>query len=363
MALITQEALAERLDVSVATVSRALRHDASVHPRTRARILKMAAEAGYEPVDDGRSKRRTPEAARGHVTVIIPSQAPDLDAVHWPHAGVLTGMSRAAQGASFRLTVLAQTDATLATVPDDATAVALFVALPAAQVAELAAAYPVASLVFDYPGIDRIDVVGADDFRALGELVDHLVAAGHRRIGFITYAGKQNWEMERLGAYAAALWRHGLHPEPERIVALRSLDQPLSADREAWQRAHDAGVTAWVCANDLLAYTFIARLREDGIDVPGEVSVAGFDGVEPLPGLPRLMTLRPPLEAIGYNLLRCLRSRTHNPTQPGRRVLFRCALVKGETVGPAAAVGSVAAVGPTAAETTQQGGQNDETVT
>jgi DNA-binding LacI/PurR family transcriptional regulator len=277
---------------------------------------------------------------------VVPAHSQELDAVHAPHGVVLAGMSRAAQGLDLQLTVLAHDPAEDLAVPagPDPTGIALLAQLPTAQVARLAAAYPVASLVHDYPGVDGIDVVGADDFHGIGQLVDHHRAFGHQRVGFLDWQGDGNWQQERLGACAGALTRHGLGFDPRCAIRWQGVNQPTESDAHALRRALELGVTAWVCANDLMALMLYEHLRTQGIAVPGEVSITGFDGVEPLPGMPRLTTIRPAAESIGYTLLRCLRSRAEQPTQPGRRVLFRGQLIEGETTGPVAVPAAAAPV-------------------
>jgi LacI family transcriptional regulator len=64
--------------------------------------------------------------------------------------------------------------------------------------------------------------------------------------------------------------------------------------------ASDAAFTAICCANDLLALGAVRRLGELGIDVPGSVSVAGFDDISVAAiTAPRLSTVRLPLRELG----------------------------------------------------------------
>lgn len=300
---ITQESLAQELNVSTATVSRALRHDTSVHPRTRARVLKLAAESSYTPPEDGRTRgRRASRAAVGQVVVLVPPTATASDSVYWPHAGVLAGMSRAARGLNFQVTVQAIDPGGELGLPDgqDPAGVALLAKPSETHVARIAAERPVCSLVHDYPEITAMDVVGADDFHSIGQLVEHLYAAGHRRVGFLTYHGDQNWERERFGACVSGLMRQGIVFDPQWLVHWEGGGRPSAQDVDALHRAMDAGVTAWMCVNDLLAFTLHDHLQRQGVSVPGDISITGFDGVPPLPGLPRLTTVRAPAEAIGY---------------------------------------------------------------
>jgi DNA-binding LacI/PurR family transcriptional regulator len=74
---------------------------------------------------------------------------------------------------------------------------------------------------------------------------------------------------------------------------------------------------ALVCASDQLALALVDLLRAEGVDVPGDVVVTGFDGI--LAGLlatPRLTTVRQPMEAMGRAAARILIDTTSGPQPP-----------------------------------------------
>ena len=116
--------------------------------------------------------------------------------------------------------------------------------------------------------------------RGDGAAVEHLAELGHARIAF--FGGRADLEHVRVreASWRAALSGAGLAPGP---VA-------HAGDPEALLRQ---GPTAVVCASDVLALAVVAAARSLGLDVPGDVSVTGFDD-SPLAALasPALTSVR-----------------------------------------------------------------------
>ncbi len=347
---ISQQALARQLKLSVSTVSRAFHPDLPVAPEARARVLALASELGYSvPADGRRARRKEPANGQGQLVVLIPRRRDFVGASRWPHATALASMSDAARSAGLRLdirTCRAGTDFDVSGI-EHLAGVALMLDASRPFVERLARLTSVACLMDDYiEGLDRVDYVQADSYYPIGRLFDRLHDLGHRRIGFMPIGSPRlGWVNERYAAYCAALHRHGLAYEAGLILEWPGHAAPSRAACQALDRALDAGATAWMCCNDQQAAGLVAHLRALGLSVPGDVSVTGFDGMEPEPGEPRITSMRPPAGEMGYTLVRCLLSRTARPAQPGRRVLFECHLVEGETVQA-----TVAAGGSTAAE-------------
>lgn len=194
------------------------------------------------------------------------------------------------------------------------------------------------ALLEDYPesGLDSIDV---DDTAGIVNLVRLLVGRGHRRIGFVAwrYPVGVHWTLRRFGAFAEGVFGEGLAFHAEWAINVHkhsAVLAPPAIAREVARLTREAQVTAWICAADHQAYHLVQDLRTLGIRVPGDCSVAGFDGIEPPPGAPRLTSLRVAHEDIGSSALVQLTSRILNPRAPRRKILVEASLVEGETVAP-----------------------------
>ena len=94
------------------------------------------------------------------------------------------------------------------------------------------------------------------------------------------------------------------------------------------------GVTGIICAADHQAYPLVSALRASGIRVPEEVSVTGFDGVEPPDGEPQLTTVRMPFRDIGISSVVSLLRRVSHPAAPRRHILVCGRSIFGATTAP-----------------------------
>jgi len=141
--------------------------------------------------------------------------------------------------------------------------------------------------------------VGVDNAAGIAAMVAALATLGHGRIAFLAGPTALYVARERLAGYRRAVADLGLGTD-------RGLVVPTTFDSEGGGRAVDrllaSGVsfTAICCANDLLALGAVRRLGELGIDVPGSVSVAGFDDISVAAiTAPKLSTVRLPLRELG----------------------------------------------------------------
>ncbi|MEU9165092.1 LacI family DNA-binding transcriptional regulator [Streptomyces sp. NPDC048424] len=164
---------------------------------------------------------------------------------------------------------------------------------------------PVTTVMFDHHG-------GA--FR----LAEHLLTLGHRRIAYVAGPQGLSTTRERLAGHRAALLRHD--PElPEACAALTvHAAFERSAGYDATRELLRRGVpfTAVAAANDTIATGVAAALREEGMRIPEDVSVAGFDDLPfCVDTAPALTTVRVPLREAGVLAAQLVTGR--RPQPPG----------------------------------------------
>ena len=158
--------------------------------------------------------------------------------------------------------------------------------------------------------------VGFDNIAAAEHLTDYLVGLGHRRFAVFSGLLKDNDRArDRVEGVRRSLTRHGLE-----LPARAILERPFGVDagREMTRivMADDPAPTAIVCGSEPFAYGTIFETAEMGIDVPSEVSVAGFDDLWLARQIrPALTTVRTPQQEIGEEAARYLLARLD-----GRRV-------------------------------------------
>jgi DNA-binding LacI/PurR family transcriptional regulator len=176
----------------------------------------------------------------------------------------------------------------------------------------------------------RLDVDAGSDL-----VLAHLHEHGHRRIAYVRSAIPGPTFDRRHARWAAHLRADGEDPADQVVVASRldarsaiAAGHELLAQRERF--------TAALCDDDILAAGVVAAAGELGVDVPGEVSVAGFDDLD-LARLttPALTTVRFDAEALGAAAFEVLHARLQG-RRPRNRVLPTELTVRGST-GPARA--------------------------
>ena len=119
-----------------------------------------------------------------------------------------------------------------------------------------------------------VDVVRTADGRGIGQVVDHLVELGHRRIchlsgGAGTIARRPQSRLRARDEAARAFGRHRHHQ--------RRFHRALRHARRAGTVAPTTSPDRGLCANDQSAIGLLDKLLRAGIDVPGDIAVAGYD--------------------------------------------------------------------------------------
>jgi LacI family transcriptional regulator len=140
--------------------------------------------------------------------------------------------------------------------------------------------------------------IGIDDFGAARDMTRHLIGLGHKRIGFIT--GRPNHASSglRLDGYRAALAEAGL-PADEKLVADGTFTYESGLDAAEQLIALEPMPTAIFASNDDMAAATVAAAHRHRLDVPADLSVAGFDDTPLATTIwPELTTIRQPVSAM-----------------------------------------------------------------
>jgi LacI family transcriptional regulator len=141
--------------------------------------------------------------------------------------------------------------------------------------------------------------IGVDNVAGMASMIAALVELGHRRVGFLAGPRSLYVARERLEGYRAGLAAAGIDFD-DGLVVEGGFDQAAGATGIEALLATGLPLTAVAAANDLLAVGALHRLDELGIDVPGRISVAGFDDIQMAALVaPRLSTVRIPLRDVG----------------------------------------------------------------
>lgn len=163
----------------------------------------------------------------------------------------------------------------------------------------------------------------------------HLIALGHRRIGFITGRMNLGCARDRLAGYRDALQAHGVD-EDSSLVQVGTFNHSEGYSCGKALLALPEPPTAIFAANDLMAFGVMEAVRDAGLRVPEDVSIVGFDDIpQCLMTHPPLTTVRQPLQEMGRTAVRMLIRVINDPSQPPERVRLHTQLVLRGTCGPA----------------------------
>ena len=156
-----------------------------------------------------------------------------------------------------------------------------------------------AAVVHLSPHADGEADIGVDNVAGIARVIAALVVQGHRRIAFLAGPASLYVSHRRLDGYRRGLADAAIAFD-ERLIASTGFNREAGAVGIDALLSGDVPFTAVCAANDLLALGAMERLAELGVDVPGDMSVAGFDDI-PTAAMasPGLSTVRLPLQEIG----------------------------------------------------------------
>jgi LacI family transcriptional regulator len=334
-------AIASRLKVSPATVSRVLNNHPDVDEATRERVLACINEVGYVP----RVGRR--------ITNVVALAYPD-EPVRSEYGAfepaLLSGIMRGLEEHHFDLKLLSIRRDKLA----DETFTQFFLRkgirgvvmrcfrtnrAMITAIAEEGFPCVVVAAEFDDP---KVNFIRSDSYPSSRRAVEHLIGLGHRRIGLVVHNVADTDHADRRRAYDDALYCAGIPVDPALVMELPA---GISAGEQALDSftGMQDPATAIFATNPMTALGIMRRAQERGIVVPRDLSVVGVDDSDVRMHLwPRLTAVTQDASALGLEASLWL-TRSIAQGEPGatcRRTISTSFEVNGTT---AAAPGSPAA--------------------
>ncbi|MFF2325617.1 MULTISPECIES: LacI family DNA-binding transcriptional regulator [unclassified Streptomyces] len=197
------------------------------------------------------------------------------------------------------------------------------------------------------PGSEAVVASLAFDNRGGGRrLTEHLLSLGHRRIGYVAGPLERTTTRHRLEGHLAAMRAAGLFDDGsgakgrEDVYDEEHLTVHGPYDRRSGYEAtlellrRETGVTAIVAANDTVALGACAAVRDRGLRIPEDISVAGFDDLPfSVDAVPALTTVRLPLFEAGARAGRLAMGK-ETPPPGGIATIAAELMVRGSTAPP-----------------------------
>lgn len=339
--------VAQRAGVSTATVARVLKAKGYVSDVARSRVEAAIKETGYRPNAVARGLRQQRSFTVGHMLTAITANPFFVNVAHWAEEEALAegyktflfnhNGSAERERLGVERFIERRVDAVLFTNAVDARNVQLLTeaAIPVVQLERAA--------TIDAPSIRVDNVTGAL------EAIAHLAALGHRRIAFIggdpdrINRGDRNFasvEDERLAGYREGL-RRARQPVDESLIRLGIYYNIADGGSGIEGYRHMKALlalpdrpTAIFATCDILAAGALQAIYEEGLRVPHDLSIIGFDDTLAVNLAPQLTTVAQPMEELGRLGFRTAREAIEGKSVPKSTVLSTRLIMRLST-GPA----------------------------
>jgi DNA-binding LacI/PurR family transcriptional regulator len=323
--------VARHAGVSVATASRVANGDARVRAETRKRVEQAMRELLYVP--PGR------RPATGLIGVLVPELANPI------FPALAQAIETRATGSGFATILCNTMSAAFREIDyvymllDRGVDGMIFISCEMANLAGEHEHYDRliaegARIVFVNGVLANADVpsIGVDE-RAAGELAtQHLLALGHRRIGFV--AGPEHYVPTREKGFGRETALRAAGVDPDGLVSHGDFCVDGGRAALAALLEHAAPPTGVICSSDVMAIGVLQEAARRGLRVPEDLSVIGFDGVAAEWTQPPLTTIEQPIGEIAETAVEALRRLMEDPDRPLPHFVFRPRLREGASTAP-----------------------------
>lgn len=326
----TLDDVAKAVGMSRAQVSRALRGDPGVHPDTRKLIDKAAAELAYQPNLAARSLVSAKSSIVGvvlgdpdnpfHIQLARAVDRRLLAEGFDPVASLREIVDESVDAEADRWLRLRAAGLILIATPRDPSAVG--------KIAQKLPCIYIGSKKIDHPRVSEIVV---DDESGIRKAIKHLILLGHSDIALLA-GDTESSAHERAQAYIKVMSEEHLEPiiirgEHNSVFGRNGIDALFNSAYRP---------TAIIASNDLIAVGALDRLKGMGVNVPGDVSVVGFDDIPDASNqLFSLTTLKQDVDEQALSAVTCLKKMLRNEGAVGERLSMPVSLViRSSTAAP-----------------------------
>ena len=319
--------------VSYATVSRVINNKGNVNPESRERVLRAMTQLGYV----ANTQARSLAGGRSYVVGLL---VQDLGTGYIGE--VIRGIDDELAKAQYNLMLFTThrrkvKESLFVTTLTQGSSDGLLLVLPRNAVAYLDSLrrrkFPY--VLIDHQGIDELGPsVGASNWQGGYDATNYLIELGHRRIGFIMGTPELGCSQRRLEGYKAAMCHHNLPVDPA-LIQEGDFYQPagFKGGVELLKLANRP--TAIFASNDMMAFGVMDAVREEGLSIPKDISIIGFDDILQSANVhPRLTTVRQPLEQMGRVATTMLLELINNPDRQPEKLELATELIIRETCQP-----------------------------
>lgn len=327
---VTMKDIANKLNVSVVTVSKALGGKEGVSDELKNRIVACAEEMGYRLNSLAKSMR---DGYSHNIGVIVSERFIGNTQSFYPIFHQYLSQKLGEYGYSVIIKVLSLSDENQLVLPRayyekkiDGLIVLGQIDVSYANLLDKSD-IPVVLLDFYDERID-IDSVVTDNFFGSYEITSYLIKNGHRSISFIGNIYATSSIQDRFLGYFKALLGNGMCLREDQIISDRD-----SNGKYIEILLPENMPTAFVCNNDEIAFNLIAKLKVIGYDVPGDISVVGFDNsVHSSLSVPGITTMSVHVEQMAETASKIIVKKIQKPNTRYGRVTIKGNLLSRDSV-------------------------------
>lgn len=315
---VTIEDISRQLGISVSTVSKALNDYPDVAPETRERVREAALALDYHPSAAARNLRR---GRNDKIGLLINNP---ISFISEYISEIMSGTALIAEESNHNLILYTRA----VDHPDRLKRICrarevdgmMLIFEPSPEAVDVLESEGMPFIVFGRRIEDpRVSFVAPDNVEGAYRLTQHLIGLGHRRIAFTTRPQLGTVSEDRFRGYRQAMEEAGMTIDPELIV--ETMIEP-----ESGRRAVNALLglaqppTALFAFYDLMAVDAVQAAQERGLQVPGDIAIAGFDGLRSsLITTPAITTVQQPLQEMGRKAMRVLLGLVQDSDRPPER--------------------------------------------
>ena len=334
--MVSLKTIAERCGVSTATVSKALNDHKDISEETKNRVKQTAEALGYFP----NAAARALKTNRSYNIGVLFEEEAGRGLTHEYFSGVLNGLKIQAEKLGYDITFIntSPVGKKLSYLEhckyrNFDGVVIVCARFQDNEVQELMNSdIPVVTIDYIHYSCSA---VCSNNVKCMGDLLDYIISMGHKKIAYIHGEDFSSVTRDRLAAYYRALENHGIDVPEEYVREARYLETENVAKQTEYLLDLPDKPTCIIYPDDTAAIGGINVIRNRGLRIPEDISIAGYDGTRVSQMLsPKLTTIRQDTDKIGKEAADRLISIIKKPkTALVERAVVEGILLEGESVG------------------------------
>jgi DNA-binding LacI/PurR family transcriptional regulator len=317
---VTIKDIAKRVGVSHTTVSRALRGNSLISDETSKRIRQVSLEMGYQPSAAARSLKTN----RSQVLGVILSSLDDPF-----FSEILQGIEDSAQESNFSLFIAAsrhdparERKIVQTMMEHRVDGVILCSTSFGAEQGRQLLEYGFPTVVVNNQSAESFRYsIYHDDVDGSRQVTRHLIELGHRRIAYLGNSISGRTTLDRLSGFQQEMEDASLSIPPEYVHEVPGGGSEHGVSGGDYFQSLPIRPSAIVCFNDLMATGVLKSIHQNGLHVPDDISVTGFDNINFSAYTdPPLTTFDQPKRFIGMEAARVLLGLLHSMADADEKV-------------------------------------------